>query len=109
MLDNSPVSTVRSRNRAEIPERFKWNVQDIYKSWDEWEAAYKTLDAGVERYAALKGTLSVDPENLLRVAPVRRRPARQHDQREAATGPDPLREVEAGRVLVQSRAAADSD
>ena len=66
MLDNSPVSTVRSRNRAEIPERFKWNVQDIYKSWDEWEAAYKTLDAGVERYAALKGTLSVDPENLLR-------------------------------------------
>ena len=66
MLDNSPVSTVRSRNRAEIPERFKWNVQDIYKSWDEWEAAYKTLDAGVERYAALKGTLSVGPENLLR-------------------------------------------
>jgi oligoendopeptidase F len=66
MLDNSPVSTVRSRNRPEIPERFKWNVQDIYTSWDEWEAAYKTLEAGVERYAELKGTLSGGPENLLR-------------------------------------------
>ena len=66
MLDNSAVSTVRTRNRAELPDRFKWNVQDIYKSWDEWEAAYKTLDAGVERYAELKGTLSGGPETLLR-------------------------------------------
>lgn len=66
MLDNSAVSTVRSRNRGEIPERFKWNVQDIYTSWDEWEAAYKTLEAGVERYAELKGTLAGGPENLLR-------------------------------------------
>jgi oligoendopeptidase F len=47
-----------SRNRAAISERFKWNVRDIFPSWDAWESAYKQLDAGVERYAALKGTLS---------------------------------------------------
>ena len=46
----------RSRNRAEIPDRFKWNVQDIFESWEDWDAAYKQLEAGVDRYAALKGT-----------------------------------------------------
>ena len=55
----------RSRNRAEIPEKFKWNVQDIFSSWEEWDAAYKQLEAGVDRYASLKGTLAQGPENLL--------------------------------------------
>jgi hypothetical protein len=41
----------RSRNRVEIPEKFKWNVQDIFSSWEEWDAAYKELEAGVDRYA----------------------------------------------------------
>jgi oligoendopeptidase F len=53
-----------SRNRAEISERFKWNVRDIFPSWDAWESSYKLLDAGVERYAALKGTLSHGAEAL---------------------------------------------
>src|SRR6476646_5012301 len=53
-----------SRNRTEISERFKWNVRDIFPSWDAWESAYKQLDAGVERYAALKGTLSHGAEAL---------------------------------------------
>jgi len=53
-----------SRNRTEVSERFKWNVRDIFPSWDAWESAYKQLDAGVERYAALKGTLSHGAEAL---------------------------------------------
>jgi oligoendopeptidase F len=56
----------RSRNRAELPERFKWNVQDIFASWEEWDAAYKQLEAGIERYASLKGTLAQGPERLLK-------------------------------------------
>src|SRR5258706_12206040 len=56
----------RSRNRAELPERFKWNVQDIFASWEEWDAAYKQLEAGIDRYASLKGTLAQGPERLLR-------------------------------------------
>jgi len=48
----------RSRNRAEIADRFKWQVDDIFQSWAEWDAAYKQLEAGVERYASLKGSLS---------------------------------------------------
>src|SRR6188768_968465 len=55
----------RSRNRAEIADRFKWQVDDIFQSWEEWDAAYKQLEAGVERYASLKGSLSKGAESLL--------------------------------------------
>jgi oligoendopeptidase F len=55
----------RSRNRPEIPERFKWNVQDIFPDWNAWDGAYKTLEAAIDRYASLKGTLSKGPESLL--------------------------------------------
>jgi oligoendopeptidase F len=55
----------RMRRREEIADRFKWNLSDIYASWEEWEAAYKQIEAGVDRYAALKGTLASGPEALL--------------------------------------------
>ena len=59
----------RSRNRAEIPEKFKWNVQDIFANWEEWDAAYKQLEAGVDRYAALKGTLAQGPADAAQGVP----------------------------------------
>ena len=55
----------RSRNRGEIADRFKWQVTDIFQSWEEWDAAYKQLEAGVEQYASLKGSLSKGAESLL--------------------------------------------
>jgi oligoendopeptidase F len=61
----TPSPHARSRNRLEIPGRFKWNLDDIFPSWQEWEAAFKALEAGIERYAALKGTLSQGPDKLL--------------------------------------------
>ncbi len=57
--------TTRSRRREEIPDRFKWNLDDIFPDWAEWEGAYKRLDAGIERYATLKGTLASGPDKLL--------------------------------------------
>ncbi len=57
--------TARSRRRDEIPDRFKWNLNDIFENWEQWEAAYKALEAGIDRYAALKGTLSGGPPRLL--------------------------------------------
>lgn len=59
-------SPARSRNRADIHDRFKWNVQDIFESWEAWDAAYKQLEAGVDRYASLKGTLGQGPDMLLK-------------------------------------------
>jgi oligoendopeptidase F len=62
----SSAPAVRSRTRTDIPDRFKWNVGDIFQSWEEWDGAYKQLEAGIDRYASLKGTLAQGPENLLK-------------------------------------------
>ena len=57
--------TTRSGQREEIAERFKWNLEDIFPNWEEWDSAYKRLESGIDRYAALKGTLAQGPERLL--------------------------------------------
>jgi len=66
MAPETMTPAVRSRNRAEIDDRFKWSVHDIFESWEAWDAAYKQLEAGVDRYATLKGTLAQGPESLLK-------------------------------------------
>jgi oligoendopeptidase F len=67
--DPSDSSTIepaaRSRKRQEIPDRFTWNLADIFESWDQWEVAYRKIEAGIDRYAALKGTLASGPDALL--------------------------------------------
>jgi oligoendopeptidase F len=63
VAENAPP--VRSRVRAEIPDRFKWNLNDIFDGWDSWQTAYAQLERGIERYAELKGTLSKGPDRLL--------------------------------------------
>jgi oligoendopeptidase F len=60
-----PQPPARTRNRLEVEDRFKWNLDDIFHSWEEWTAAYETLEKGIDRYAAIKGTLSQGPERLL--------------------------------------------
>jgi oligoendopeptidase F len=60
-----PPRASRTRRRDEIPDRFKWNLTDIFSSWDEWQAAYTQIEAGVDKYAALKGTLASGPDALL--------------------------------------------
>ena len=60
-----PVAVTRSRNRAELDDRFKWNLADIFPSWDAWEEGYRQLETAIERFEALKGTLSAGPDRLL--------------------------------------------
>ena len=64
-MTSIPQPPARTRNRLEIPDRFKWNLLDIFQNWDEWEAAYSTLEKGIERYAAFKGALAQVPAPLL--------------------------------------------
>jgi oligoendopeptidase F len=58
-------SQVRSRVRGSIPDRFKWNLADIFPDWEAWEAGYHTLEGMIARYAELKGTLAGGPDRLL--------------------------------------------
>ena len=53
------------RERVDIPARFKWNLTHIFANWPEWEAAYTRLDTLIGAYAALQGTLSKGPADLL--------------------------------------------
>ncbi len=95
---------------SEIADRFKWNLNDIFRTGRRGRRATRQLDAGIDRYAALKGTLAqgrrtaarrvpavrgARPARLSRlvlpVAAVRRGSARQHRQRAAPAGADPVR------------------
>src|SRR5262249_28030640 len=51
--------------RAEIPDRFKWNLTHIFAGWAEWQAAYDELETKIAAYAALQGTLDRGPVSLL--------------------------------------------
>lgn len=60
----APAET-QLRDRARIPDRFKWNLSHIYADWNAWQAAYDELDRRIGEYAALQGTLASGPEDLL--------------------------------------------
>jgi oligoendopeptidase F len=53
------------RERAAIPDKFKWNLTHIFPDWEEWQRAYDELDSKIGRYAALQGTLAGGAEHLL--------------------------------------------
>ncbi len=54
-----------TRNRAEIPAEFRWDFSAIYPSWAAWEEGMKEMDARMDAFAALKGTLAQGPARLL--------------------------------------------
>lgn len=54
-----------SRNRADIAREFTWNLDDIFTSWEAWDAARARLESRIEEYAALKGTLAEGGHRLL--------------------------------------------
>ena len=55
-----------TRNRAEIPAQYRWDFSAIYPGWDAWEAGLKDLEAKMEAFAALKGSLAQGPAQLLK-------------------------------------------
>jgi oligoendopeptidase F len=59
-------SAAPTRRRQDIPAQFRWNLDDIYAGWGDWDAAFGALEATIDRYAALKGSLSSGPAGLLR-------------------------------------------
>jgi oligoendopeptidase F len=62
---SAPSPSARSRRREDIPDTFKWKLDDIFPSWEAWQSAYRELEQDVERYTTLKGTLARGPAPLL--------------------------------------------
>ena len=55
-----------SRNRSEIAAEFTWNLNDIFTSWEQWDAARALLESRIEEYASLKGTLAQGEHQILK-------------------------------------------
>ena len=53
------------RDRDEIPDRFKWNLKNIFADWNAWKAAYDELDRSIGAFADLQGTLARGADSLL--------------------------------------------
>ncbi len=60
-----PSQRPATRNRDEIDDQLKWNLSDMYPSWEAWHADYQVLAQKIDRYAELKGTLGGGPDQLL--------------------------------------------
>ncbi|ELZ89294.1 oligoendopeptidase F [Haloferax sulfurifontis] len=51
--------------RSDIDEEYKWDLDSIYASDDEWEAAYEDVAERVPELASYEGRATDDPETLL--------------------------------------------
>ncbi|MBI4486852.1 MAG: oligoendopeptidase F, partial [Acidobacteria bacterium] len=54
------------RDRADIADRYKWNLTHIFPDWDAWKTAFDDLDAKIDAYAALQSSLAKGPDYVLR-------------------------------------------
>ncbi len=50
--------------RKDIPEKYKWNLTDIYPTVDAWQADVDMLNANVEKLVEFKGKLSESADAL---------------------------------------------
>ena len=51
--------------RSDVPEQYKWKVNDIYASDAAWEEDYTTVQNELPKLAKYKGTLGKSPARLL--------------------------------------------
>ncbi len=59
------LASTTPRERADIDERYKWDLRSIFKDWPAWQAAYDELEKKVVAFAALQGTLNRGGQSLL--------------------------------------------
>ncbi len=53
--------------RTEIPQQYKWRMEDLYASNDAWEEDFAKLQKGIEDLKAFEGTLGQSAETLLKM------------------------------------------
>jgi len=60
-------------DRSEIDREYTWDLESVYASDDEWEAAFEAASELVEELAAYEGRAVEDAETLLEVLELRER------------------------------------
>jgi len=54
------------KTREEIPEKYKWNLADLFASDEAWRAALNNISSRLEEVEKFKGTLTQSSGNLLK-------------------------------------------
>ena len=53
------------RDRSEVPEKYKWDLTDLYPSDEAWRAAKMTVAAQIDKILSFKGTLAESASKML--------------------------------------------
>src|SRR3989442_13344337 len=65
ILGDNILQTLMKRD--DIPQEYKWNLESIFPSDEDWENSYTTLQRRLPELEALKGTLAQNGQALLEV------------------------------------------
>lgn len=60
------MNSYSQKSRSEIPDNFKWNLTDIYKSDADWRMAKEKLSEKQNEVVTFKGTLTKSASGLLK-------------------------------------------
>ena len=63
---NALMAKPDTRNRTEIPAKYRWDFSAIYPGWDAWEAGAKEMEAKMDAFSAMKGSLASGPAAVLK-------------------------------------------
>ena len=55
-----------THTRDEIPAKYRWDFAAIYPDWTAWEAGMKEMEAKMDAFVTMKGTLASGPAALLK-------------------------------------------
>lgn len=60
------MNSYSQKTRNEIPDQFKWNLSDIYKTDADWRVAKDNLSGKLDEVVKFKGTLTKSASDLLK-------------------------------------------
>ena len=64
LISETAMAQKYSLNRDSIPAKYKWNLNDIYPSWEAWEKDFAKIETMMDQIAKLKGTLGKGAKEL---------------------------------------------
>ncbi len=65
LLFISSIAISQTKTREEIDAKYKWNLEDLYSSVDEWQKDLKIIESRIPEMTEFKGKLAENPQNLL--------------------------------------------
>ena len=55
----------QSPKRSDVPDKYKWNLSDMYPALTDWQKDVKKIESEIDRFAVYKGKLGESSQNLL--------------------------------------------